>query len=73
MREEEILNVLADWNFWGKGIDTGIERKAYVNDVLRLLKSSNIVAELGVRRCGKSYIARQAVKELVASGLDKRN
>ncbi|MEM3180962.1 MAG: ATP-binding protein [Candidatus Micrarchaeaceae archaeon] len=73
MREEEILNVLADWNFWGKGIDTGIERRAYVNDVLRLLKSSNIVAELGVRRCGKSYIARQTIKELVASGLDKRN
>ena len=73
MREEEILNVLADWNFWGKGIDTGIERRAYVNDVLRLLKSSNIVVELGVRRCGKSYIARQAVKELIASGMDKRN
>jgi hypothetical protein len=25
IRKEEIISILSDWNFWGKGLDTGRE------------------------------------------------
>jgi len=66
MRREEIVEILSEWNFWGKGLDVGIERKFYVNYILRLLKSriNKIVTVFGVRRSGKSFILRQIAKKL---------
>ena len=33
--QTKILEILDDWNFWGKTIDTGIKREEYL---LRLIK-----------------------------------
>lgn len=71
MQEEELLNVLSDWNFWGKGTDTGVERKKYVKSIAGLLNDINIIAEIGVRRSGKSFIARQVLASLINEGQDK--
>jgi len=38
MRKEEIISILSDWNFWGKGLDTGRERGNYLNKVLSFLE-----------------------------------
>ena len=38
MKKEEIISVLSDWNFWGKGLDTGRERAFYLNKILSLLE-----------------------------------
>ncbi|MCL4381253.1 ATP-binding protein [Candidatus Marsarchaeota archaeon] len=73
MNEEEILTVLLDWNFWGNGLDTGIERKYYVERVQSLLNDVNIVPEIGIRRCGKSYIGRQVIKARINKGLNKKS
>jgi hypothetical protein len=35
MKEEEILDILKDWNFWLKEIDTGIQRESYPRNSTR--------------------------------------
>ncbi len=73
MQEEELLEILADWNFWGDGADTGIGRAGYVTKIMELLKDTNIVAEVGARRSGKSYIARQALGAFIEKGMTKES
>ncbi len=66
MRKEEILEILADWNFWAKEMDVGIERERYIKELLSLLtKTDQIVCISGVRRAGKSTLIKQVVKELI--------
>jgi hypothetical protein len=71
MREEEILNILSYWNFWTTDLDTGIERADYLRRAEDLLGDVNIVAEVGVRRSGKSYLTRQLLSRLIKKGLNK--
>ena len=69
MRKEEILEILADWNFWAKELNnTGIERESYVQKLLALLtKTNQIVCISGVRRAGKSTLITQVARELARS------
>ena len=73
MRKEELLEILQDWNFWRKELDTGKERRRYLEKCLRFLKTRVIVAVVGVRRAGKSYIMRQAIKKLIENGIKRKN
>jgi len=67
-----ILNILYSWNFWKHDIDTGIERSFYVKKIISLLEPGiPVVVETGIRRAGKSYIARQVAKKLIESGYPK--
>ena len=59
------LDILADWNFWGnRKIDTGINRGRYLTSLNRLIKMPEIVSVCGVRRCGKSTILLQVIREM---------
>ena len=72
MEKDAILNILYSWNFWKHDIDTGIERSFYVKKIISLLEPGiPIVVETGIRRAGKSYIARQVAKKLIESGYPK--
>lgn len=65
MRKEELLEILSDWNFWAKEIDTGIKREDYINKLTPLITGTNqIVCIAGIRRSGKSTIIKQLAKEL---------
>ncbi|TRZ91053.1 MAG: ATP-binding protein [Methanosarcinales archaeon] len=65
MRKEEILEILSDWNFWAKEIDTGIKREDYINKLIPLITETNqILCIAGIRRSGKSTIIKQLAKEL---------
>ncbi|HZX20723.1 MAG TPA: ATP-binding protein [archaeon] len=64
LTRDGILEILLDWNNWGKETDTGIERADYLNDFERKIGSGEIVVLQGVRRSGKSTIARQFVERL---------
>lgn len=65
MRKEELLEILSDWNFWAKEIDTGFKRDDYINKLIPLITETNqIVCIAGIRRSGKSTIIRQLAKEL---------
>ena len=73
MNKEELLEILQDWNFWKKGLDTGIERKPYLDKCLSFLKVNVITAIIGIRRSGKSYIMRQTIKKLIEGGEESKN
>jgi hypothetical protein len=63
MRKDELLRILNDWNFWRRELDTGIPREGYVKEMIDLLGTGKIVAIMGARRSGKSYLMRQVIKE----------
>lgn len=65
MRKEEIISILSDWNFWGKGLDIGRERAFYLNRILSFLEGvEKVISVYGVRRSGKSFLLRQVAKNL---------
>lgn len=68
MRKDEILQILADWNFWDKAPSTGTRRGEYVEKALAFLRTNMILAITGARRSGKSFIMRQTAKTLIESG-----
>lgn len=73
MDDTELLNLMSDWNFWGKLKDVGIERENYVQQILKLLNSVNIVVLTGIRRSGKSTIGIQVIKRIIEAGVDPRD
>ena len=66
MKKDAILEILSDWNFWAKEIDSGIKRKEYLKEIIKLItKTNQIVCIAGVRRSGKSTLIKQIAKELI--------
>ncbi len=68
-----MLEILHDWNFWKKELDTGKERRAYLEKCLRVLETNVVTAIIGVRRAGKSYLMRQVIKKLIKKGVKREN
>jgi len=65
VQKEALLEILSDWNFWAKEIDTGHKREDYLKKLIPLITETNqIVCIAGIRRSGKSTIIRQLAKEL---------
>ncbi|MGC9205407.1 MAG: ATP-binding protein [Candidatus Micrarchaeia archaeon] len=75
MDAKEITNILDSWNFWNRSLDTGIERAYYSKHIVDILSESeiSIVIETGIRRAGKSFIARQVAKALIQRGIVKED
>ena len=75
MHKGDVTRILKTWNLWDKEIDYGIMRNLYVNRITSLIKESaiNIVIETGIRRSGKSFIAKQVAKKLVESKVPRKN
>lgn len=67
MEKTSILKILDSWNFWNHDLDTGIRRDYYVNNILRFTDDPQIqiVIETGIRRVGKSFIAKQIARALM--------
>lgn len=73
MKKETILEILNDWNFWQKELDTGKERSSYLQRYEQHKGTNVITALVGVRRSGKSYLMRQIIKRLISQGERKEN
>ena len=73
MEEDDILKMLDSWNSWNRGTDAGLPRDFYVDRITGFLTDPaiSIVIETGIRRAGKSFIAKQVVKRLVEEGFSK--
>lgn len=65
INNNKILEILNDWNFWNKKIDTGIERKEYLKKMEQYYKMDLIVSLIGIRRSGKSTLMLQFAKKLI--------
>jgi len=73
MRSTEIMEILVDWNFWRRELDTGIERPELIKEMQRLSKINEIVVVSGARRSGKSTLILQFCKSLIQSEVRKEN
>ena len=73
MDKNEIMEILQDWNFWKKDLETGIERGIYLDKLRGFLKTGQIVTITGARRAGKSFLMRQLIRSLISEGVDRRN
>jgi len=73
MDKELILEILSDWNFWKRKQETGKKRTGYLKIFTKLLKTNVVVAIIGIRRSGKSYLMRQAAKSLISRGVSPKN
>ncbi len=63
------IDRIARFNFWDGPLKIGYRRAVYL-DRLKKYQSSNLVKVLvGQRRVGKSYILRQVIHDLIASGV----
>ncbi len=66
MQKSKIMEILSDWNFWAKKVDTGITREEYLDALVNLLtKTNQIICIAGIRRSGKSTIIKQIAKQLI--------
>ncbi|MEK6903152.1 MAG: ATP-binding protein [Nanoarchaeota archaeon] len=73
MQHHQILEVLNDWNFWKKDIETGFKREDYLSRLKRLAELNEIVIITGVRRSGKSTLLLQYCKGLLERGVRKED
>ena len=73
MDKNEIINILEDWNFWKRDLDTGVERQSYLYKLKSYLTASHIIVISGARRSGKSFIMRQMAKLLSKEETNKNN
>ena len=73
MKKEDILKFLDSWNFWNNNPNPGIKREFYTNRIENFLGDSEvpILIETGIRRAGKSFIAKQVAKDLVERNIAK--
>jgi len=69
LRYEEVLDALVPYNFWGKPQETGIEREEYLEKIETFCRAGNfIIAIIGSRRAGKTFLARQFLKRKYHKG-----
>lgn len=65
MNEREILEILADWNYWGNFKENPHPRPTYLSRLGMLYSGKTALVLLGVRRAGKSSITYLFINELV--------
>ena len=73
MNKNELIAILQDWNFWRKELDTGVTRRSYLGHLKKLLGTNQVLTITGPRRAGKSFLMRQAAKDLTAEGVESSN
>ena len=70
MKEDDIVRVLSETNFWGREIDTGISIPAYAEKIKKF-SGSAIVSVIGPRRSGKTTICMQILESFIKEGMDR--
>jgi len=68
MEEAKIMEVLADWNFWGSLKETLKPREVYISKLEKMLGGGTATVLLGVRRAGKSCLAHLFIQEMIKRG-----
>ncbi len=63
MIKKDLLDIIAVLNFWHKEQDTGI-RRSELDEVMKLVDMKDVaLLILGVRRAGKTYLAKQILQK----------
>lgn len=68
MINKQLLETVADFNFWHREQDTGIPRSE-LGEAMRFADDIDFALIIaGVRRAGKTYLARQMLREKISHG-----
>ena len=70
---EELIEVLNEWNFWSKKQQIGKPRTKYLEQIQKGLKTGQIVIISGIRRGGKSTLIKQVISKLIENNIDAKN
>jgi len=73
MNNEQIIEILSEWNFWKKDQDAGVYRETYLDRLNKLIQTEQIVAIIGVRRSGKSTLMKQFIKKQINLGKSRES
>jgi len=73
MEKTKIIEILTEWNFWNKQINSGVYREIYTNKMLKYINLDKIISIVGVRRSGKSTLIRQLSQALIKNKVNKYN
>lgn len=73
MDKKEIITVLEEWNFWSRPLVETFPRYKYEHAIAQKIKAKEVVFVKGVRRCGKSTLLINHIKNLLQSGIAKEN
>jgi hypothetical protein len=71
MNKSDLIEILQDWNFWTKELESGVPRHEYIARVSGFLKTNQVITITGARRAGKSILMRQAAYDLVKHEVSK--
>lgn len=66
MNATEILNILADWNYWGSFRTQLLQRTPYLRKMRTLFSDKEALALVGIRRAGKSSLVHLYLQEMFA-------
>ncbi|OFY39465.1 MAG: AAA family ATPase [Bacteroidetes bacterium GWF2_40_14] len=71
---DEKIKLLGKYNFWNsESFDFGFKRDEYTNKINDYVGNRLIKVLVGQRRSGKSYILRQAARQLIDKGVKPEN
>lgn len=73
MEKLEILEILNDWNYWNKELPSTIPRDFYDKKITSYLENDEIIVLKGIRRCGKSTLLINQIKQLLKNGVNKND
>lgn len=68
-----IKNILQEQNPHWQGVLQTYAKRSQENTLLRYLPLKQIITITGIRRCGKSTLAKSAINHLVNQGIDTKN
>lgn len=68
MDKTKILEILNDWNYWTKEPPATVARESYGRKIAQYMEKDEVVVIKGVRRCGKSTLMINQIKQLIARG-----
>lgn len=68
LRENDLLDVLSDWNYWGTFDAKPLERPIYLARLEQLSSPKTATVLLGVRRAGKSSLTQLFIRNETGAG-----
>ena len=71
--KSKIIEILNDWNYWDKELPDTVNRETYDKKIQKFITKDEIVVIKGIRRCGKSTLILNQIKQLISNNVDKKN
>jgi len=69
LSKTEIIEILNDWNYWDKPLPFTVKRDLYDEKIKKFIDKDEIVVITGIRRCGKSTLMINQIKNLISNGV----